>query len=102
MLSVTRRAERECLVSYQRLTPSAAMRTGDIPAFVRRAGRVQFVPLDPIGRNADMVMQARWPEYGRGGLEGLHTSRDILDVWGKNMSIAHISDWPRFSRFRAR
>lgn len=71
--------------------------------FVRQAGCIQFDPLDVVGRNAELVLQARWPGYRRGMIgELLYEKRALFDVWDKNMSIAAMEDWPRFHRFRRR
>ncbi len=101
---ITNGQARRFLVSYQRLTDTTAIcREGDIVDHVRQVGCIQYDPLDAAGRNADLVVQSRFPEYRKSMLEkALYTERSLFDVWDKNMSIAAVSDWSYFSRFRQR
>ncbi|QQO09652.1 DNA glycosylase AlkZ-like family protein [Breznakiella homolactica] len=91
---------RRYLLSYQHLAG-----TGEFPggpsAFIRRAGCIQFDPLDTVGRNPDLVLQSRFPEYRKGDIDKLlYEDRVLFDVWDKNMAICAVEDWPYFSRFR--
>lgn len=35
----------------------------DLPGVFKRLGTVQYDPLNPVGRNPDLVLQARVPTY---------------------------------------
>ncbi len=69
--------------------------------YIRRVGCIQFDPLNIVGRNPDLVLQARISGYRPRLLEGLlYEDRRLLDGWDKNMSIYAVEDWPYFYRRR--
>lgn len=73
----------------------------DICRFIKKVGCIQFDPLDRVGTNPHLVLQARVTEYEPKLLEELlYDDRKLLDNWDKNMSIYHRSDWPYFQRYR--
>lgn len=90
------------LILYHHLTEETALHgDGMILNHIRKVGCVQFDPLDVVGKNADLVLQSRCPQYRRGDVEKLlYQERALFDVWDKNMSICTIEDWPYFSRNR--
>jgi uncharacterized protein YcaQ len=54
---------------------------------------VQFDPLNPLGRNHDLVLQARVPGYRAGDREQLtYRNRFIYDVWDKQVSLVLTRD----------
>ncbi len=60
-----------------------------------RLGSVQFDPLNPVGRNHDLVLQARVPGYRVGDWERLaYEDRFLLDAWDKQASLVLTKDWP--------
>jgi hypothetical protein len=64
-------------------------------------GCIQFDPLDVVGRNPDLVLQARVVDYGPAMLASLlYEERKLVDGWDKNMSIYPVEDWPYFRRHR--
>ena len=70
-------------------------------AAIRRLGCIQFDPLDVVGRNPDLVLQARVVDYRPAMLESLlYEERKLVDGWDKNMSIYPVEDWPYFHRHR--
>ncbi|AEC02594.1 winged helix-turn-helix domain-containing protein [Parasphaerochaeta coccoides] len=72
-----------------------------IIGFVRQAGCIQFDPVDSCGRNADLVLQARIPDYRPSWLYNeLYDNRRLVDYFDKNMAIFSIEDWPYFERMR--
>jgi len=65
-------------------------------------GSLQFDPLNIVGRNVDLALQARVNGYRAGDLDGkMYGERVLVDGWDKMMSVFHVSDWPRFARVRA-
>lgn len=55
-----------------------------------------------VGRNPDLVMQARIKDYNPKMLEELlYSDRCLVDGWDKMMSIYHVNDWPYMKRIRA-
>ncbi len=86
------------LVSYQHLNDSTALYgTEGILEYIRKVGCIQYDPLNIIGRNADLVLQARVKDYNVTMLEHLlYKERALLDGWDKMMSIYSSEDWPYF------
>lgn len=58
-------------------------------------GSVQFDPLNPVGRNHDLVLQARVPHYRVDDWQVLaYEKRYLLDAWDKQASLVRSRDWP--------
>jgi hypothetical protein len=68
---------------------------------IRHLGCIQFDPLNIVGRNPELVLQARIPDFRPRMLRQLlYEDRLLVDGWDKNMSIYGVEDWPFFQRFR--
>lgn len=62
----------------------------------QRLGSVQYDPLNPVGRNHDLVLQARVPGYRLGDWQKLaYQDRYIFDAWDKQASLVLMSDYPQ-------
>ncbi len=62
---------------------------------------IQYDPLNVVGRNSDLVLQARIKEYKPSLLEeALYKDRTLVDAWDKMMGIYQINDYPYFSLVR--
>lgn len=69
--------------------------------FVRQAGCIQYDPIDVCGKNAELVLQARVPDFTKRMLEELlYRDRRLVDYFDKNLAILPVEDWPNFSRTR--
>ncbi len=69
--------------------------------YIRRVGCIQFDPLNIVGNNPELVLQARVMDFRPAVLqELLYEDRKLLDGWDKNMSIYSVGDWPYFERYR--
>ena len=56
----------------------------DLTGVIDRLGSVQYDPLNPVGRNADLVFQARIPGYQVDDWQkAAYTDRVIYDAWDK-------------------
>ena len=56
----------------------------DLTGVIDRLGTVQYDPLNPVGRNADLVFQARIPGYQVDDWQtAAYTDRIIYDAWDK-------------------
>lgn len=63
-------------------------------AFVH-LGTVQYDPLKPLGRNPDLVLQARVPGYRVDGWQRLaYRQRRAYDAWDKQVCLTPVADWP--------
>lgn len=73
----------------------------DLPGVFERLGTVQYDPLNPVGRNPDLVFQARIPDYRIDDWQqAAYTDRIIYDAWDKQACLVPISDWPLRARIR--
>ncbi|HEV2580088.1 MAG TPA: crosslink repair DNA glycosylase YcaQ family protein [Ktedonobacteraceae bacterium] len=87
-LHISREQARHLLAHYH-FTPT------DLPGVFERLGTVQYDPLNPVGRNPDLVLQARVPGYQVDDWQqSAYTDRIIYDAWDKMACLVPISDWP--------
>ena len=101
-LTLTNQQARRFLLAHQGLWPpyQLAGKAG-VLAQIRRLGCIQFDPLNIVGRNPDLVLQARVNGYRPGMLEELlYQDRRLLDGYDKMMAIYRVEDWPYFRRRR--
>src|SRR5579885_1714348 len=90
------RAEARRLLALYHFTPT------DAPGVFERLGTVQYDPLNPAGRNPDLVLQARVPGYEEDDWRKYaYTDRMVYDAWDKMACLVPISDWPKRARIRA-
>jgi uncharacterized protein YcaQ len=67
----------------------------DLTGVIDRLGTVQYDPLNPVGRNADLVFQARIPGYQVDEWQtAAYIDRIIYDAWDKQACLVPVSDWP--------
>lgn len=92
------------MVAYQHLCDETAFqKAGDLVDYIRKVGCIQYDPLNVVGKNPDLVLQARFQTYRKGDIDKyLYADRVIFDVWDKNMSISTVDDWSGFQMFRRR
>lgn len=79
----------------RRLLAHHHFRLGTAHEVLTRLGSVQFDPLNPVGRNHDLVLQARVPGYRVGDWQTLaYEERFLYDAWDKQASLVLMRDWP--------
>src|SRR5690349_11477645 len=67
----------------------------DLPGVLERLGTVQYDPLNPVGRDPDLVFQARLRGYHVDNRQkAAYTHRFIYDAWDKMASPMRVSDAP--------
>ncbi len=87
-LHISRAQARHFLTLYH-FTPTDLMGT------IERLATVQYDPLNPVGRNPDLVFQARVPGYQVDDWQKVaYTDRLVYDAWDKQACLVPISDWP--------
>lgn len=65
-----------------------------MPAVLDRLGSVQYDPLRPVGRNHDLVLQARVPDYRVDDWQqAAYRDRLVYDAWDKQACLVPPSDW---------
>ena len=101
-LTLSNQAARRFILTHQELWPPRQLEgKAGVLQYVQRVGCIQFDPLDMVGRNPELVLQARVADYRPAMLEELlYEDRRLLDGWDKNMSIYRTEDWPYFQRYR--
>lgn len=84
------------LVRYH-LTPAS------MDGVFNRLGAVQYDPLNPVGRNHDLVMQSRVPGYRVDDWQRYaYAEREAYDAWDKQACLVPMADWAPRSIIRQR
>jgi uncharacterized protein len=92
--AVSRADARRALLRYQ-LAP------GSLDEVVQRLGSVQVDPLAPMGRNHDLVLQARVDGYRVDGWQvPAYRDRSWVDAWDKQACLTLSADWPARRLYR--
>ena len=95
-------AKRFLLLTQGLLGPHRFRGKEGVVSYIRRAGCIQYDPIDVCGKNAQLVLRSRVEGFTKGMLEELlYTDRQLFDYWDKNMAILPVEDWRYFSRTRA-
>jgi uncharacterized protein YcaQ len=67
----------------------------NVAGTIERLATVQYDPLNPVGRNPDLVFQARVPGYQVDDWQkAAYNERLIYDAWDKMACLVPVSDWP--------
>ena len=101
-LHLSRADARRFLLAHHRLWPPRGLiGKAGVLDFIRHVGCIQYDPVNLVGQNPDLVLQARVAGYTPVLLaELLYTDRLLLDGFDKVASIYGIGDWPNFARHR--
>ncbi len=66
-----------------------------LEAAFEHLGTVQYDPLNPVGRNPDLVLQARVPGYRVDAWQRhAYRRRRVYDAWDKQVCLTPVEDWP--------
>jgi uncharacterized protein YcaQ len=88
-LTISQEQARRFLVAYH-------LQQTDLPGVFAHLGTVQYDPLNPVGRNPDLVLQARVPGYRVNDWQQVaYTDRLVYDAWDKQACLVLASDWSR-------
>ena len=100
--TLTKQQARRFVLAHQGLWPPHELEgKRGVVNYIRRVGCIQFDPLDIVGHNPELVLQARVADFSPEMLqELLYQDRKLLDGWDKVMSIYRVEDWPYFQRQR--
>ena len=102
ILKITKQQARRFILAYQGLGPTYQFSGKQgVLDYIRRVGCIQFDALNIVGRNPELVLQARVPDFKPEMLnELLYRERRLLDGLDKEMCIYPVEDWPYFRRYR--
>jgi uncharacterized protein len=93
-IAVDAAGARRALIHHQ-------LRVGPLDEVARRLGSVQVDPLSPLGRNHDLVLQARVDGYRIDDWQGpAYRDRTWLDAWDKQACLTLAADWPARRLYR--
>ena len=101
-VTLTKQQARRFVLAHQGLWPPHDLEgKRGVVSYIRRVGCIQFDPLDIVGHNSELVLQARIADFSPEILqELLYQDRKLVDGWDKVMSIYRVEDWPYFQRQR--
>jgi uncharacterized protein YcaQ len=93
---------RQLLMNYHNLNDRENISGIDgVRKILARIGSVQYDPLNVVGRNADLVLQARVKDYSPEILQKLlYTEHGLIDGFDKEMCIYNTEEYPKFSGIR--
>lgn len=99
---ITKSQARRFLLTHQGLWPPYALQgKAGVLRFIHHVGSIQFDPLNIVGHNPELVLQARLADFRPAMLqELLYRQRQLVDGWDKMVSIYAVEDWPHFQRQR--
>ena len=100
--TITKKQARRFILAHQGLWPPYELEgKPGVLDYIRRVGCIQFDPLNIVGHNPELVLQARVADFCPVMLqELLYKDRKLVDGWDKMMSIYCVQDWPYFQRRR--
>ncbi|MGE4320402.1 MAG: crosslink repair DNA glycosylase YcaQ family protein [Acholeplasmataceae bacterium] len=104
MIEATKKQIKHLMLTKQGLIGDNLYQSkSDIVELFKRAGCIQFDPIDICGRNADIVLFSRVKNYEKSYLDTLlYEDRLLVDQWDKVMSIYATSDWESMTPMRKR
>jgi len=102
-LTPTKAQARRFLLAHQGLWPPHELRGKEgVLSLVRHLGCIQYDPLNIVGTNPELVLQARVADFTPALLdELLYQDRALIEGWDKNVSIYPVEEWPCYTRRRA-
>ncbi|MCH8552904.1 MAG: winged helix DNA-binding domain-containing protein [Natronospirillum sp.] len=78
----------------RRLLTRYQFRQAALPDIIQRLGTIQYDPLSPMGKNPDLVLQARVPGYRVDDWQrAAYRDRLLLDGWDKQASLFQPDAW---------
>ena len=104
MITMTREQARRFILSKQGLLGQYRF-AGKEGAYryIRRAGCIQYDPVDVCGKNAELTLQSRVHGFTKKMLADLlYKDRLLVDYTDKELSVWPSEDWPYFSAYRER
>jgi len=100
-MKITIKEARELMVSYHGINSGGRKGKSGVLDVFETIQSIQYDPLNVVGRNSDLVLQARVSDYKAEYLnELLYKDRSLLDGWDKQMCIYNAKDFYNFSILR--
>ena len=100
-IKISKSQARRFLIGHQGIHQDIEPSSQEIQRLIKKIGCIQYDPLDVVGRNADLVLQARVKNYKEHILDDLlYKERVLIDGWDKMMAIYHREDFANFEPIR--
>lgn len=100
-IKISKLQARRFLIGHQGIHQEIEPSSHEIQGLIKKIGCIQYDPLDVVGRNADLVLQARVKNYKVDILDDLlYEERSLIDGWDKMMAIYHGDDFTNFKPVR--
>jgi len=101
MIKISKEQACSFLIAHQGIHKQVEKTLEGVDELMKRIGTIQYDPLNVVGRNADLVLQARIKDYKVDYLHQLlYKDRLLVDGWDKVMSIYHVKDYANFEPVR--
>lgn len=102
MITLTKDQARKYLVQYHMInTQDTLTKEQGIKTVFERIKSIQVDPLDIVGKNVDLVLQARIKDYQKSDIDKqLYQDYTIIQGWDKQMCIYQTKEYPFFSHVR--
>lgn len=98
MITWTKKQARDYLVNYHMINTSNHYTINDV---FERLQSIQYDPLDVVGTNPELVLQARIHNFKKEMLyDALYKERFLIDGWDKQMCIYQTKHFPHFNLVR--
>jgi uncharacterized protein YcaQ len=98
MMEWTKQQAREYYLNYHFINSNYA---SSIEEVIKRLQLIQYDPLNVVGTNSELMLQARLQSFKQEDLyNALYKDRYLIDGWDRQMSIYHIDDYPMFKEVR--
>lgn len=99
MITWTKQQARNFFVNYQMINTSNKYSIEDV---FNRIKTIQMDPLNVVGMNPELVLQARIKNFKKIDLQNaLYKDRILIDGWEKQMSIYETKYFPHFTKVRS-
>ena len=100
-IKISKLKARRFLIGHQGIHQEIEPSSQEIQRLIKKIGCIQYDPLDVVGRNSDLVLQARVKNYKDHILDNLmYEERVLIDGWDKMMAIYHRDDFANFKPVR--
>lgn len=102
-MHISKKQAKNFMLAYQMLLQPRTLRGKEgIHHYMKQVRCIQYDPLNVVGYNPHLILQARVKNFRSKQLNDLlYQDRLLMDSWDKNMSICMTEDWPYFSRYRS-
>lgn len=100
-ISISKEQARHAMIQVHGIGMKKKYNLETIKTLIERLGCIQYDPLNVVGRNPDLVLQARVDGYTEDILDDLlYKERFLTDGWDKMMAIYPLEWWQHYARVR--